>query len=46
MSEEPITDAPQPADEQDAPAQERPAEDADHRPSQAEGDDDSDEDRD
>lgn len=36
--EEPITDAPKSADEQDVPAAERPAGDSDHRPSQAEGD--------
>ena len=40
MSDEPITDAPKPAGEQDAPAPERPADDSDHRPSQAEGGDD------
>lgn len=39
MSDEPITDAPQSADQQDAPAEERPAEDADYAPSQPEGDD-------
>jgi hypothetical protein len=44
MSEEPITDAPKPAEEQDAPAQERPPGETGHRPSQAEGDDDEDDD--
>jgi hypothetical protein len=38
MSDDPITDAPRPADEQEAPAEERPPNDTDHRPSQAEGD--------
>lgn len=40
MSDDPTTDAPKPADEQDAPAAERPAQDSDHQPSQAEGGDD------
>jgi hypothetical protein len=40
MSDEPITDAPRSADQQDTPAQERPAQDADYRPSEAEGADD------
>ena len=43
MSDEPITDAPQPSDEQDAPAQERPPREEEQergRPSQAEGEDD------
>jgi hypothetical protein len=38
MSDEPITDAPESTNEQDAPAPERPPDDTDHRPSQAEGD--------
>jgi hypothetical protein len=42
MSDEPITDAPQPTDEQDAPAEERPPQDSDTRPSQAEGERDDD----
>jgi hypothetical protein len=37
MSDEPITDAPQSTEEQEAPAPERPSEDNDTRPSQAEG---------
>jgi hypothetical protein len=37
MSDEPITDAPESADEQEAPAEERPDQDRDTRPSQAEG---------
>ena len=38
MSDEPITDAPRPSGEQDAPAQERPPqEEQRERPSQAEG---------
>jgi len=37
MSDEPITDAPQSTDEQDAPAEERPDQDRDTGPSQAEG---------
>lgn len=38
MSDEPITDAPQSTEEQDAPSEERPPQDRDTRPSQAEGD--------
>lgn len=42
MSDEPVKDAPKSADEQDAPAPERPPDDADHQPSQAEGERDDD----
>lgn len=42
MSDEPISDAPRPADEQDAPAEERPQNDADYQPAEAEGDRDDD----
>lgn len=39
MSDQPIKDAPERADEQDAPAEERPPDEGDDdRPSQAEGD--------
>lgn len=40
MSDEPVTDAPLSADEQDAPAEERPPADAGYQPAQAEGEDD------